>query len=191
MKIKSIKRRAAYFVFILLLILLDIIFVALWVSTGALKLHAGLSGFSYGDCVFVKSESDRFLHTAEVSSFNAEITPGLKRFGFTGAFIAKHPTFPIEYVRLNINPFTYMFLGDEIKDPKAINGYMDYEKMADGVWLGKYTELIKSTEAMNRFCYFYIAGIWGLFLVFLYFWVKIFRSLKQPKKDEPVSGAAI
>ena len=135
-------------------------------------------------CIKIKNIAKKLQQSEKGTVYKKMMSIELSGFNSIEVFIAKHPTFPIEYVRFNINPFTYLFVGDEIKDPKTINKYMDYEKICDGVWLGKYTELIKNTEEMNRFCYFYITGIWAIFIIFACFWGMAFKRLMVQKKEK-------
>lgn len=127
----------------------------------------------------VKKDADYLLNINNASIFIEKTSlPGINILKPQGIFISKTPQLPINYIRVNINPFAYLFIGNQIKDPKAINPIMDYEKISDNMWLGKYTSMIESTEELNYFCYIFLILAWGIFFIFICLWLKI--NVKRP-----------
>lgn len=163
---------------ILLLLLMagDAYFTAVSEIGKTVQTHSRPGMFSAQDGAAIKVEANRLLRDERLTSFRYATPACLKDYAFSGVFIAKGPLFPVEYVRLNIDLCTYLFVSDEIKDPKTFNKDMDYERICDGVWLGRYSAWIGNIESLNHSSRVGQAAVWILFAVFVFFWIRLFMA---------------
>lgn len=76
-------------------------------------------------------------------------------------FLSRTPFFPYDYVRINVDLFNYLFYSPKLtaENLEKINPHMTYKPLADGFWLGQYTDYIDWNKRLN-FCYYVTVFAW-------------------------------
>jgi hypothetical protein len=101
-------------------------------------------------------------------------------------FISKTPFFPYNYIRVNVDLFTYLFYGPGLSaaDFAEINGSMVFRDLGDGIWLGRYESLIAATDRLLR-GYRVSSLLWGIMGVHAL--VILLRRTKKAGSSPPAS----
>jgi hypothetical protein len=130
-------------------------------------------------------------NTSEVSLVSSPVF--LKIFCKPNVFVSKKPLFPHNYVRINLDIFNYLFYAPEVNSLKEINPLMEYTKLADGIWLGSYTEYNSLRARFMIIPYICLFSIWLAFIVLIIGCYRLINKEKSKILEQAtvLSGSAV